>query len=204
METIRIQNGQTERIEVIATNILGIPLTGLTDVLLAIRRISDGKWLDFNDNTFKSSGWTTRQQTMTEINATYDAGKYYYDFNTTGFSDDTYELRCECASAGNMPQIGELKVGGYVDNIDATISSRSTLGAGVITWTYTITENITDLPISDVDVWITTDSAGANIIASGKTNSNGVVTFYLDAGTVYVWCQKSGYNFSNPDVEIVS
>jgi len=29
------------------------------------------------------------------------------------------------------------------------------------------------------------------------------VTFYLDAGQIYVWRTKSGWNFTNPDVEIV-
>lgn len=77
-------------------------------------------------------------------------------------------------------------------------------GVGAITWTYTVTILGTTTPIADVDVWITTDSGGVNIIASGKTNQSGVVTFYLDAGTVYVWRQKSGYNFTNPDTEVVS
>jgi len=30
------------------------------------------------------------------------------------------------------------------------------------------------------------------------------VTFYLDTGTVYVWRQKSGWNFTNPDTETVA
>jgi hypothetical protein len=76
-------------------------------------------------------------------------------------------------------------------------------GAGAITWTYTVTDSITALPIADVDVWATTDSAGANIIASTKTNASGVATFYLDAGTVYIWRQKSGYTFVNPDTEVI-
>ena len=74
--------------------------------------------------------------------------------------------------------------------------------AGAIEWTYTITDGVN--PIADVDVWVTTDIAGANVIASGRTNASGVVTFYLDAGTVYVWCQKSNYTFSNPDTEVIS
>lgn len=121
METTRIQNGQSERIEVLAlVDSSGNPLTGLSNVNLAIRRVSDGCWLDFFDNTFKTSGWTTRQATMAEIDAINDAGKYRYDFNTSGFADDTYEMRADCSSAANFPQIGELKVGGYVDEISDT------------------------------------------------------------------------------------
>jgi hypothetical protein len=89
-------------------------------------------------------------------------------------------------------------------DLDAQISSRATLGAGAITWTYTLTNQINGLPIADADVWVTTDAAGLNAVASGRTDQNGAVTFYLDAGMVYVWRQKSGWNFTNPDVEVVS
>lgn len=117
METTRIQNSQTERIEVVALDSSGSPVTGLSDVLLAIRRISDDFYFDFNDSTFKGSGWTTRQQQMSELDATNDAGLYTYDFNTAGLSDDNYQMRSESATAVNFPKTGELKVGDYVDFI---------------------------------------------------------------------------------------
>jgi hypothetical protein len=123
VETTRIQNGQTERIEVIALDVSGDAVNSLTNVLLGIRRISDDQWLDFNDNTFKVSGWSSRQTVMTEFDATYDSGKYKYTFNSSGFSDDTYQFRSECVSASNFPQLGEVKVGDYVDNLDALISA---------------------------------------------------------------------------------
>ena len=37
-----------------------------------------------------------------------------------------------------------------------------------------------------------------------EDNGNGQVTFYLNAGTYYVWRHKAGWNFSNPDTEIIS
>ncbi len=77
-------------------------------------------------------------------------------------------------------------------------------GAGAITFPYTLTATGTGLPIADADVWVTSDLAGLNILGSGRTTQNGKVTFYLDAGTVYVWRQKSGWDFTNPDVEVVS
>ena len=43
-----------------------------------------------------------------------------------------------------------------------------------------------------------------NLLASGTTNASGVVTFYLDAATVYVRRQKSGWNFTNPNTETVA
>jgi hypothetical protein len=89
--------------------------------------------------------------------------------------------------------------------VDAIKLKTDTLGgAGAITWTYTLTDSVTGLPIAGAEVWISTDSAGANIIASGTTDDDGVVTFYLDAGVVYVWRKRSGYNFDNPDQETVA
>ena len=117
METVRILNGATERIRVTALDAAGTTITGLGDVLVEIRRKSDGFYYDFNDTTFKASGWTTRQQAMTELDVTNSAGVYYYDFNTTGLSDDEYFIRASSATAVNDPMEGELKVGGYVDDI---------------------------------------------------------------------------------------
>lgn len=54
--------------------------TGQT-VLLVIRRISGGFYLDFNDNTFKASGHTTRVLTMSEVDATDSIGVYEFDWN---------------------------------------------------------------------------------------------------------------------------
>ena len=125
METTRIQNGQTEQIRVTALDIVSAFITGLTDVLLEIRRESDGFYLDFNDSTFKNAGWTTRQNQMAELNVTNSPGTYFYNFDTSSLSDDNYFLRVTSATAHNTPWEGELKVGDYVDNLDATVSSRA-------------------------------------------------------------------------------
>ena len=76
-------------------------------------------------------------------------------------------------------------------------------GSGAITFTYTLTDSDSGDPIADASVWVTSDIAGTTVIASGQTNQNGVVVFYLDAGTVYVWRQKTGFDFTNPDTEVV-
>ena len=81
---------------------------------------------------------------------------------------------------------------------------QSTLGAGAITFTYTLTDDVTGFGISGALVWVTTDEPGANVIASGVTDSSGEVTFYLDAGTAYFWRKSDSYTFTNPDTEVVS
>lgn len=77
-------------------------------------------------------------------------------------------------------------------------------GAGGLTLTYTVTNSVTGLPLDDVQVWVTTDLAGTNVVASGRTDAFGVVTFALDAGTYYLFRAKSGFNFPNPDTEVVA
>jgi len=86
---------------------------------------------------------------------------------------------------------------------DATLQSLLN-GTGAIAWTYVLTQAGDGLPIADAEIWITTDSSGLNIIASGRTDNYGEVDFMVDAGTLYVWRKKAGYNFINPDIEVVS
>ena len=88
-------------------------------------------------------------------------------------------------------------------NLDAQISTCCNLGAGAITFVYTLTSSVDGTPIDEADVWVTSDIAGANILASGRTDLAGQVTFYLDAGTQYFWRQRDGWTFDNPDTEVV-
>ena len=89
-------------------------------------------------------------------------------------------------------------------NLDAQISTCCNLGAGAVTFVYTLTSSVDGTPIDEADVWVTSDIAGANILASGRTDLAGQVTFYLDVGTHYFFRQRDGWTFINPDVEIVS
>jgi len=89
--------------------------------------------------------------------------------------------------------------------VDAIKLKTDTLGgSGAIEWEYTLTEAVSGDPISDADIWVSTDIAGTNVVASGTTDAYGKVTFYLDAGTAYIWRQKSGFNFTNPDTEVIA
>lgn len=79
------------------------------------------------------------------------------------------------------------------------------LGSGTVTFTYSVSNSITSAPIPGVEVWVSTTSDGAAIIASGLTNSSGVVTFYLSSGVTYFfWRKHPNFSFSNPDTETVS
>lgn len=107
----------------------------------------------------------------------------------------------ECDTAGALA----LKVtgaGAVQQNLVYQVATPAT--AGAITWTYTLTDADSGLPIAQAVIWVTTDVAGLNVVASGRTDDFGEVTFYLDAGTYYVWRRKAGYNFVNPDTEAVA
>lgn len=113
----RILDGDTERIQTHPLKDGSLAaVTGSSTIVIAIQRVSDGFWYDFNDDTFKSSGWTTRQETMTEVSATYAPGEYCYDFDTSvvtnAAADDSYMVHVDdtSATAVNVPQTGEIKV----------------------------------------------------------------------------------------------
>jgi len=77
----------------------------------------------------------------------------------------------------------------------------ATLGAGSVQYTITVDDGVN--PLDGVDVWITTDVAGSNLIARGLTDDAGEVTFSLDPGSYYAWKQLAGYAFTNPESFVV-
>ena len=84
----------------------------------------------------------------------------------------------------------------------ATLNNQNTIisslgGSGAVAKTVTITNGAS--PLDGVEVWVSTDAGGSNVVAGTlSTNSFGQVTFMLDAGNYYVWTQLAGYNFTNP------
>jgi hypothetical protein len=76
-------------------------------------------------------------------------------------------------------------------------------GSGSVTQVVTVNDANGD-PLDGAQVTVYTDTAKANLVASGFTNTSGQVTFELDAGTYYVWKSLAGYNFANPSVMAVS
>lgn len=99
-------------------------------------------------------------------------------------------------------------LGNILDNGTDTYiegSASSLAGSGAIPFTYTIYEPDLITPIPGVEIWVTSDIAGNNVIAGVLvSDAVGQVTFMLDAGTVYVWRNLAGWNFSNPDTEVIA
>jgi len=114
------------------------------------------------------------------------------------------------STAGEADTIGPVAVkvtgaGAIQQNLEYVVKQRS---VNALEFTYTVTDGVN--PIEGVEVWITTDVGGSNMIWTGATDSLGIARDinqekpWLDAGTYYFWSQKTGYSFVNPDTEIVS
>lgn len=140
MPIVRVQTGGKEPIEVLAVDALSTRLTGLTNLAVSVRRISDDYLLDWNDDTFKATP-TKQWELLTEIDATLAPGEYRLDnashvkgLDTAAFvnptADDTYRVlvvqQGSPQTASNFPQHGEIKVGAWVDFFDEAISSQAT------------------------------------------------------------------------------
>jgi hypothetical protein len=86
--------------------------------------------------------------------------------------------------------------------IGTDLPSDAILGAGAVEVDI-LTLDITSLPIDGVEVWVTTDEAGMNIVAGTLvSDTSGHTKFMLDDNTIY-WIrrQRSGFNFTpNPEM----
>ena len=114
------------------------------------------------------------------------------------------------ATAGEADTLGPVAItvtgsGAVQQNLEYVVQQR-TINAVAFTYTVTVGGN----PLAGATVWISTDSAGNNVIWQGTTDAFGVARDsssllpYLDPGTYYFWTQAEGYSFTNPDTEVVS
>jgi hypothetical protein len=89
--------------------------------------------------------------------------------------------------------------------VNANIATGG-VGSGAETINYYVytNESAKTGAIANVSVWVTSDEAGLVTVAQGETDADGKVTFYLDTGTYYFWRSKTGYTFTNPDLEVIS
>jgi hypothetical protein len=141
---VSVLTGATEPIRVYAVNQAGKPLTGLTDLYVRLRRNSDGYFLDWNDLTFKASGWTTLNRVLTEIDATNLAGNYQVSggLNTGSITNavtndiyTVYPLQTPGTNA-RLPAPDEMRMGRWVDQVNTTFNKlpdNNIMGSGVKT-----------------------------------------------------------------------
>lgn len=145
MGTTRIKTGQEETIRAKILNSDNRPLVGLTDVFLSISRKSDGKFLDFDDNTFKSSGWTNRTVIMTEVVPSPQP------------SDITGDTDGSTGVITGMTDTSDFSVGDYAASSDGFPASN-------------VAYRITAVTATTITIDINSDSAENNVTVTGYHN----------------------------------
>ncbi len=119
----------------------------------------------------------------------------------------SYLSTAEEANSVGVVAIKVTGAGAVQQNLEYSVQQRN---SNAIVFTYTVTDVTTGNPIEGVEVIITTDSFGSNVIWAGNTDTLGVARDdnsrlpYLDPGTYFFWSQRSGFSFNNPDTELVN
>lgn len=92
-------------------------------------------------------------------------------------------------------------------NLEYVVESRATIAEE---FEYTLTDSTTNDPIEGADIWICTDAAGTKVIWQGVTGADGIAVDdngslpRIDPGTVYIFRRKTGYQFVDPDTEVIT
>ena len=92
---------------------------------------------------------------------------------------------------------------GYL--FDAPVSGQPgyTDGTGAVAFTYTLASQSDGSPITGVRVTVSDDIAGSHVLAEAISNAGGVVIFHLNPGRYYLWREKPGWSFVDPDIQDV-
>lgn len=135
-----IQTGDTEPIVLDVRDALGDPFTGASDVLVRIRRDSDGEWFDWDDSTFKAAGWTERDRACAEADSSLAPGLYevlggFPSLAATNLAaDDTYVVVPVKGPAADtvgavLPAPDEFKIGWWADAVGLELVCSATIGS---------------------------------------------------------------------------
>lgn len=208
--TIALTCGATDVIKIYLVGLAGDTTTPDTIVEVSEEFINTDA--SGNPTPNDSSGITTL---LTRIVGTLLTG------NHNPQSGDAY-ARVGANGAG-LTALGDTRLA----NLDATVSSRSTLTAaqvdtqlsashgagtwgaggngGALTLTYTLTSSVDSSAIQGATIELYAEVGMVTLIDSQVTNALGQCTFSdLVAGTYYLKRIKSGWTFGNPDTETVS
>lgn len=122
---------------------------------------------------------------------------WYTYLGTAGEADTIGPVAVKVAGAGAVQQ-----------NLEYVVKQRN---PNAVAYTYIVTSSAGGSPVAGLEIWVTTDVGGANVVWVGVTDASGVARDeggnlpYLDPGTYYFWKQGAGYtDDDNPDVEVVS
>jgi len=123
------------------------------------------------------------------------ANGWYTYLSTAAEADTVGVVAIKVTGAGAVQQ-----------NMEFTVQQRTPNAVAV---TITIKDTSNNV-IEGAEVFITSDSAGNNVLWTGDSDSLGIarddnsVLPYLDFGTYYVFAQKADTSFTNPTTIVVS
>lgn len=104
-----------------------------------IRRVSDGYFFDFHDNTFRNSGWTTVAATMIEISSHL----YTYTVTTTGFVSGWYDYLPDSPATISKPVAARVYFNGGILATGALSFADEAVLTSINTTTLNINQNTT-------------------------------------------------------------
>jgi len=137
---------------------------------VAIRRLSDDQFLDFNDDTFKASGWTTKNQALTEITGIAElAGLYSFTWDSSLSVMAVGEYSFEFTRTDTTPDW--LKA-------ETVRFEKSVLAQKMVVNRLVLNQTLSRLEIYDDDgttllaTWPVTDRAGNSFILQGTGPAN--------------------------------
>jgi hypothetical protein len=123
MITIESYLNEDVYLELFVTDWLGNGVSGLSPTL-SIRNLNDSYYLDFNDNTFKNTGWTTQAESMSAVDSTLSPGVYQY----------TWDSSLSVSGVGRYSVEYDVGVDEYRDDIDYVDFVVSGSGSTSITY----------------------------------------------------------------------
>lgn len=126
-----------------------------------------------------------------------EIGSGWYSYlSTSGESDTVGPVAVIVTGSGSVQQ-----------NLEYVVEQRTITA---VEFTYTVTNSVTTDPLEGVQVWMSTTVNGNNIVWAGTTDAFGVARDTagnlprLDPGQYFIFRQKAGFAFSDPDVETVA
>lgn len=179
-----LKNTAGQKVTFFAFNLItGAPVTGDSANLSASVRIGGGAVTLLAD------------QTCEELSDTLAKGLYSFNVSQAETNNDNLVFSCQ-STTPNVQCIPQI--------LSTELPFSAQVGAGGVTVDILTTDNSpVPVPIDGVEVWITTDEDGLNLVAGTLvSDTSGHTIFKLDDDTVYwVHRQRSGYNFSpNPEM----
>lgn len=184
-------------------------VTGYDNIMFA------GAWVPNQQNTILFVLVDSSNNEVTGLGSTFTleiakgTGSFAASAGTKGeIGDGWYHYTSTAGEATPGPVAIKVTDAAIVQqNLEYVVQDRN---IDAIEFTYTLTDSVSSDPIEGAEIWFATDVSGNNVAWEGTTDSFGVARDEddnlprLDPGTYYVFRQKAGYTFDDPDIEDVS